>query len=143
MAGYCFGREHGEFGLESLPQGEHRDIVLRGGGAEGGATGNCLSRDKGESGLEKLPRGERRDTVLRGGVRAGHEGGMQLRLAGAWGMGGGGRGGARRAAAGRAPGECLRGGWGGMGLFLAGGGNGIPGLTRCRRASAGILFCME
>ena len=30
VAGGCFEREHGEFGLESLPHGEHRDIVLPG-----------------------------------------------------------------------------------------------------------------
>ena len=65
MAGDCFEREKGEFGLEDQPQGERRETVMRGGG--GAAAGNCSDRESGEFGLEGLPQGEPRDIVLRWG----------------------------------------------------------------------------
>ena len=70
-------REKGEFTLEDLPQGERREIVLRGGAEEGEAAGYCYERENGELGLEELPRGERRETVLRG-ARGDGGGGRRL-----------------------------------------------------------------
>ena len=47
-AGYCPERGEGEFGLEELPQGGHREMVLRGEGRGGGAAaaGYCSEREK-------------------------------------------------------------------------------------------------
>ena len=71
-----------------------------------------MQRGKSEFGLEELPRGERRDTVLRVG---GHEGRHAIVLSrgirGVW---------ARRAAAGRVPGDCSAWGDRGVKVFLAG-----------------------
>ena len=64
----------GERGLEELPQGARRDIVLHGGWGDGEAAGHWSEREKGKFGLGDLPQGERRETVLRMG-------------AGIWGMG--------------------------------------------------------
>ena len=65
-AGDWSERAKGEFRLGDLPQGERREIVLRGGAGDGEAAEHCYERENGELGLEELPRGERRDTVLRG-----------------------------------------------------------------------------
>ena len=85
-----------EFGLEELPQGERREIVVRVGGGGGGmrllwagakgfrarrdaagrapgdcsawaeAPGDCSERETGEFRLDELPQGECREIVLRG-----------------------------------------------------------------------------
>ena len=65
-AGGWSEREKGESGLEDLPQGEHREMVLRGGAEAGEVAGYCYGRENGELGLDELLRGERRETVLRG-----------------------------------------------------------------------------
>ena len=65
-AGDWYEREKGEFGLKDLPQGERRDMVLRGGAAAGEVAAYCYERGNGGLGLDELPRGERRETVLRG-----------------------------------------------------------------------------
>ena len=44
-----------------MPQGERRDIALRGEGEQGGGAGYCSKREHGEFGLEELPRGQRRE----------------------------------------------------------------------------------
>ena len=49
-AGDCFERDKGEFGFEELPQGEHRDIVLRGEDARGRRQEIVLSGRRGSSG---------------------------------------------------------------------------------------------
>ena len=48
-AWHCSEREKGGVGLEELPQGERRDIVLRGGGEKGEAAVNCSEREQGRS----------------------------------------------------------------------------------------------
>ena len=94
--GDCSERETGEFRLDELPQGEWREIVLRGGGRRAWGAGNCFERENGEFRLEELPQGQRREIVLRGG---GGGGGILF-----WAGEGGVR--AQRIAAGRAPGDC-------------------------------------
>ena len=45
-----------------MPQGERREIVLRGEGEQGGdGAGYCSKRENGEFGLEELPQGQRRE----------------------------------------------------------------------------------
>ena len=68
--GYCSGRGKGERGLEELPQGERREIVLRGDGG-GEAAGDWSERKNGKFGLGDLPQGGRRGIVLRGEQRIG------------------------------------------------------------------------
>ena len=108
--GSCSERGKGEFGLEDLPQGERRETVLHGGERE--AAGNGPEREKREFGLTQLPQGEHRETALRGDATKGEVAGNcsereQWR-------------GARRLAAGRAPGDGSawgKGGGGGMTLI--------------------------
>ena len=130
-------RAKGEFGLEDLPQGERREIVLRGGAGDGEAAEHCYERENGELGLEELPRGERRETVLRGargmGEVAGHcfereHRGLRARIV----------------AAGRAPRYCsARGREEGARQDIACSGTRAGlGSKSCRGASAGILLCV-
>ena len=95
-AGDWSERAKGEFRLGDLPQGECRDIVLRGGAEDGEAAEHCYEREIGELGLEELPRGERRETVLRG-ARGDGGGGGRLLLSGSMGSSGSDR--CRRASA--------------------------------------------
>ena len=103
----------------------------------GGGGGRRLFRaGEREFGLEQLPQGKRRETVLRGDLRKGEAAGNCSERE--KGMG------ARRLAAGRAPGDGSAWGKRGQGgrqdiVLIAR--RGRSGSKSCRRASAGRLFC--
>ena len=97
VAGDWCERGNGDSGLKGLPQGEHRDIVVRGGREEGARQEIDLGGGSSEFGLEELPRASAgRQFCVGGGGRTGEVAGDCS------GREQGGR--ARRAAAGRAPG---------------------------------------
>ena len=127
----------GERGLEELPQGARRDIVLHGGWGDGEAAGHWSEREKGKFGLGDLPQGERREIALRGGAEDGEaarycyeRGTRELGLEEL-------PRGERRETVLRG----ARGDGGGGGRLLLSGSMGSSGSDRCRRASAAILFC--
>ena len=111
MTGHCFAPEHVEFGLESLPQGERRDIVLRGGGKEGARQEIAVLFSGARASLgSKSCRGASTGILFCWGEE-GRQGIVLSRgMGGVW---------ARRAAAGRAPGDCSAYGGEGVGVRAA------------------------
>ena len=87
VAGDWCERENGDSGLKGLPQGEHRDIVVRGGREEGARQEIDLSGGSSEFGLEELPRASAGRQFCVGGRGQDGGGGRRLFWAGAGGVG--------------------------------------------------------
>ena len=122
-------RGKGQSGPEELLQGERREMVLRGGGAEPEAAGYCSGREEG-SGSKTCRRASAAGLFCAGRTSGG---GRKLLWAGSR------RVRARRAAAGQAPRCCIA--WGRLNEIVLSRTRGSSDLNSCRKASAGRLLC--